>query len=225
MKSPRPLVNVVALVVAALLGALLVACTTGQKKQAAETAFDAMSPKEQMEAIEAMARVLDENPELVDRMYVVIRKHEPTMNRFLDNTTADLRDPGLAWRTSSRLAARPESLIQTLRATTDAVAKSPEARKAMNQAIAERAETMVDILSDDDDTLGKMIEVSLRVLAKKPKARQRVLTAVREHRGEILAYVKQDKALAKAVTKELVSEAVEDKPLLQKVLKSLDVAE
>ncbi len=223
MKSPP--VNLVVSLALAMLSACGVACTTGQKKEAAETAFDAMSPKEQTDAIEAIARVLDENPELVDRMYLVIRRHQPTMNRFLDNTATDLRDPELAWRTSTRLAARPASLIQVLRSTTDAVAKSPEARRAMNQAVSERAETMVDILTDDDETLGRMLEVSLRVLAKKPKARQRVLTALREHRGEVLAYVKQDKALATAMTKELVSEAVEDKPLLQKVLKSLDLAE
>ncbi len=203
---------------------VLFACSTGQKKQAAETALDAMSKDEQMESFEAMARVLDQHPELVDRMYLVVRRHEPTMNRFLDNTATDLRDPDLAWRTSTRLAARPDSLVEVLRSTTDAVAKSPDARVAMNRAVRDRAETMTDILADDEETLGRMIEVSLRVLAKKPKARQRVVRAMSEHRGQILDYVKEDPQLAKAMTKELVSEAVEDKPLLQKVLRSLDVA-
>lgn len=219
------LVHLLALLVAACLGAALAACTTGQKKQAAETAFDAMSERERLGTFEAMARVLDENPGLVDRMYAVVRRHPATMNRFLDDTADDLTDPGLAWATGTRLAARPEALVTTLRATTDAVAKVPEARAAMNRAIGERAETMTDILTDDEKTLGKMIEVSLRVLERKPRARQATLAAVRAHRGEILAFVKADKQLAKAMTKELVSEAVEDKPLLQKVLRSLDVAE
>jgi hypothetical protein len=226
MKTSRTLVNLLALALAALLGAFAVACTTGQKKDVANSAFDAMSEKEKMETFEAMARVLDENPGLVDRMYAAVRLHKPMMNRFLDNTAADLKtDPDLAWRVSTRIVADKPSLIMTLRTTTDVVAKDPGARQAMNKAISDRAETMVDILTDDDETLGRMIEVSLRVLAKKPKARQRVLTAVSEHRGQILSYVKQDKQLAKAMTKEFLSEAVEDKPLLQKVLRSLDVAE
>lgn len=41
------------------LGAALVACSAPQKKQAAETALDAMREHEQLEAFEATARVLD----------------------------------------------------------------------------------------------------------------------------------------------------------------------
>jgi hypothetical protein len=213
----------IALAIAAL--AALVACTTGQKKQAAESAFDVMSERDQLETFEAIARMLDEHPERVDAMYAVVRRHAPMMNRFLDNAATDLEDPDLAWRAAVRVAAHPDSLVQALRATTDAVAKRPEARAAINRGIRDRAETMTDILTDEEATLGRVIEVSLRVLAKKPAARRGVLTAVSQHRAEILAFVKQDEPLAKAMTKELVSEAVKDKPLLQKVLKSLDVAE
>lgn len=212
------------ILVAASFGALVASCSVGAKKQATKTAFDAMSRDEQMETFEAMGRVLDEKPELVDRMYLVVRNHKPMMDRFLDDTTTDLRDPDLAWRVSVRLASKPESLIQVLRATTDAVDKSKEARVAMNSAISDRAETMVDILTDDEKTLGRMIEVSLRVLEKKPKARQRVVAAVGDHSAQIISFVKEDKPLAMAMTRELVTEAVQDKPLLAKVLRSLDVA-
>ena len=225
LRPIRPSLLAFALVLAACLGAALSACSIGQKKQAAESAFDAMSEQERLETFEAMARLLDENPAMVDRMYGVVRRHRPMMDRFLDNAANDLQDPELAWRTAERLAARPAALVVTLRAATDAVAKVPEARVAMNRAIRDRAETMTDILTDDDQTVGRMLEVALRVLAKKPRARQSALLAVRAHRGELLAFVKEDKQLAKAMTKELVSEAVEDKPLLQKVLRSLDVAE
>jgi hypothetical protein len=215
-------------VLLAILGPVSVVtmgCTVGQKKAATNTALDAMSKHDRLEMFEAMARVLDEQPELVDEMYAVVRKHDPTMNRFLDHTTSDLADEGLARRTAARLTSKPASLEQMLVQTTDTASPRPDARAAMNRAISARAEIMTDILTDDSKVLGRMIDASVKTLSKKPAARQSILSALHGHRGTVLAYVKRDKRLAKEMTAELIKEAVEDKPTLDKILRRLDIIE
>lgn len=188
-----------------------VACGAGAKQEVAETALTKMSPESRRTSFEATLRVLDENPELVDELYAVTRKHPVTMTRFTANTARDLREPELARITGELLAKNPESLEQTLVTTTDIIVhteKKDPARKAMSSAMAARAEQMVDVLTDDPQATTKMVRASLAMLEKKPQAKSAMLTAVKNNREGIVAFVKSDPGLAKDMGEELVKEVL-----------------
>ena len=203
--------------------AISVACGVGTKQEVAKTTLTSMSDSERRETFEATARVLDEHPELVDELYAVTRRHEATMRRFLANTSRDLHDPGLATATAELLAEHPDSVEQTMVRTTDAVAKNEASRHAMSRAIASRADETVDILTDDPEALSRVLTASLETLEKKPKARGAALVAVRKNRRRIVAFVKNDPALAKDMTEELLRALVEDEPALAKALEAIGV--
>lgn len=203
--------------------AIAVACGVGTKQEVAKTTLTSMSDSERRETFEATARVLDEHPELVDELYAVTRRHEATMRRFLANTSRDLHDPGLATATAELLAEHPDSVEQTMVRTTDAVAKNEASRHAMSRAIASRADETVDILTDDTEALSRVLTASLETLEKKPKARGAALVAVRKNRRRIVAFVKNDPALAKEMTEELLRALVEDEPALAKALEAIGV--
>ncbi|MDF2697358.1 MAG: hypothetical protein K0S65_5741 [Labilithrix sp.] len=195
-------------------------CSTEGKKDIARSALESMGPEERRESFEATARVLDEQPALVDELYAVVRQHRPTMFRFLTNASRDLREPWLADMTAERLVEHPDSVERTLLSATDAIAREPKARKAMNRAVAQRADKTVDILTDDPDTLARVLAASLATIERKPRARENVLAAARQERQRIIAFVKSDPELSKELTEELLREAVKDKPALEKLLRA-----
>lgn len=164
--------------------------------------------------------MLDEEPKLVDELYSVVRAHPSTMHRFLRNASRDLKEPELAQMTAELLAKHPASVEETLIASIDAIAKEPNARLAMDRAIARRAEKAVDILTDDASTLGRIVAASTVIVERKSRARENVLRAAREQRHSIIAFVKSDPELAKEMTEELLRQAVKDKPALEKVLRA-----
>ncbi len=206
-----------------LAAAIGVACGVGTKREVAKTTLTSMSDTDRRETFEATARVLDEHPELVDELYAVTKQHDATMRRFLANAARDLREPGLSIATAEQLAAHPDSVEQTIVRATDFVAKNEPSRRAMGRAVASRADEMVDILTDDPDALSRVVTASLETLQKKPEARSAALLAVRKNRGRIVAFVKNDKTLAKEMTEELLRALVEDKPALEKALGALGV--
>jgi hypothetical protein len=216
--SPRRAVASVALVTAAL--ALSLGCSTEGKKDVAKSALKSMGPDERRESFEATARMLDEEPRLVDELYAVVREHRPTMHRFLWNASRDLKEAWLADMTAELLAQHPESVEQVLISATDAIAKEPRARMAMDRAIAKRGEKTVDILTDDANTLARVLSASMAVIERKPRARDNVLSAARKERQRIIAFVKSDPELSKEMTEELLREVVKDKPALDKLLRA-----
>lgn len=197
-----------------------VSCTAAAKKDAAKTALDAMSDEDRRETWEATARILDRRPEWVDELYTTLRKsHDPTMRRFLENTTRDLHEQGLAKATAQLLVQYPDSLQTTLELTTDSVVDHPDARQAMNRAMTSRAAEMVDVMTDEPKTVSTMVKELLVSVEKKPSARRGAIVAVRDHRSRIVALITQDGDLTKAVAKQLLHAAVKDDPGLEKVLR------
>jgi hypothetical protein len=195
-------------------------CTTEGKKGVAKSAINSMGPEERRETFEATARILDEQPALVDELYAVTREHRPMMHRFLENASHDLKEPWLADMTAEILVKDPASLEQTLVSVTSATAKEPKARMAFDRGIARQPEKVVDILTDDANTLARVVAASLTTIQKKPRARDNVLIAAKQERQRILAFVKSDPELSKELTEELLREAVKDKPTLLKMLRA-----
>lgn len=168
------------LVVAITLAfAATAACGTEAKKDIAKSAIDTMPDDQRRQTFEATARMLDENPELVDELYAIVRTHKPTMQRFIWNAAGDLREPWLADSAAKAIAEHPEAIEQVLVSSIDAISESPQARKAMTRGMTKRADKAVDILTDDRSSLAQLTEASIRVLRQKPQARANVLAATK----------------------------------------------
>jgi hypothetical protein len=207
-------------IVGAASAAWCLACSTETKKDVAKSAVHSMSVDQRRESFEATARMLDEDPRIVDELYSVMRQHRPAMHQFLANATRDLREPWLANMTAELLVQNPASVEETLLAATDEISKSPKARAAMDRAIAKRAGKVVDILTDDPGTLGQVLSASLTVVEKKPRARETIVEAASKERGRIIEFVRRDPELAKEMTEALLRDAVKDKPALDTLLRA-----
>jgi hypothetical protein len=199
------------------------ACSTHAKKEVTKTALDAMPRQERIDTFEATLRALDEKPELVDEVYAAARRHPTTFDRFLVNAVKDLEQPQYADMTAKRLVERPASVEQTLVKTLDHIAPVPQARAAMNRAMISRAEEVTDIITSSPDALSRLLDAALVALETKPQARRSAVLAVRKNRARVLAFVKEDPALAKELGAEVLREAVKDKPVLEKALRAAKV--
>ncbi|HEY8077828.1 MAG TPA: hypothetical protein VIF62_27065 [Labilithrix sp.] len=216
--------NLRSLLVGFFLGAVdLAACTTGQKKDVAKTAFDAMSVSERRDAIEATVRVTDEKPEIVDELYAAARRHPKTLDRFLANTARDLHDPALAKPTAELLVANPDSLEEMFVLTPDLALHSREARAAMDRAMARRAGELDDILTDDPTATARVTGALLELVEKKPAARKSLLAAMRANRKAIVALVERDPELARELAEPVLAEFSKDKPLLRDALRAAKI--
>lgn len=191
------------------IGALLVACGVGPKKEAAHAALTSMPDDQRRQTFEATVRVLDEKPEFVDEFYAVAKQHPVTFGRFMANTTRDLHEPELAKTNGELLVRHPDSLEQTLIATTHAALPLKDARKALNKAMAETAPQQVDILTDDADVLARVLAASLQIIDQKPRARTAMIAAVRKNRTRIVALVKDDPELSKELAEELAGGVID----------------
>ncbi len=198
------------LLVCSTLALLAIACGVGGKKDAAHAAINTMSVEERRETFEATLRILDEEPELVDELYATTRRHPKTFSRIMENATRDLREEEVAKLTAQLLARHPESVEQTLVRSTDEIAKSKESRAAMRRAIEKRSDKTVDILTDDADTLARLVAVSLAILEKKPAARKAMLLAVRRNRERLVEFVKDDPPLAKDLAEQFLRGVIDD---------------
>ncbi len=209
------------LLVAALASAFAAAgCGVQQKKSVAKAAVNSMSPEQRRESFEATARLLDEQPQTVDELYAVLRNHRSTMDRVLLNATTDLDEKWMAKITAHYLAQQPAAVNEVLMSTIDEVHKDPKARASMDVAISNRAEKTVDILTDDAETLGRVIHAVLVIVDKKPAARKNLLAALSKERKPMVDFILADKAFAHEVTEDLVREAVKDRPMLDKLLRA-----
>jgi hypothetical protein len=201
--------------------ALAPGCSTEGKKDVAKSALASMAPEQRRDSFEATARLLDEQPELVDELYVVMRRHRPTMHRFLVNATSqDLKEPWLADMAAEVLADHPAAIEPTFIAAMDAIAPEPEARAAMNRAVARRAEKAVDIMTDSPETMDRVLAASMVTLERKPRARENVRAAVHQQRQQIIAFAKANPELGRDLTEDLLHQVVKDSPVLEKVLRA-----
>jgi hypothetical protein len=198
-------------------------CGAGAKQQAIDKTLGAMSQDQRRSNFEDTARVLDQHPEWVDEFYSVARVHGPMMKRFLENAARDLKDRELAALTAQLLANEPASLEQVLVQTIDASKPKPEARKAINRAVAMRADAMSDILTDSGGTLAEVTRALLDVTAKKPKARESLTSAVEKQSAHVVAFAADNPKLMAAMTRPVLEAAVKDKDSLVRLLKELKV--
>ena len=124
MRFPR-----LALVVMVVLG---ISCSTKAKTSITNRAFDNDSRRQQL--MEATLRVLDKHPEYVDEFYGAARKHPATLDRFLENTARDLREPALAKRVAAHLVAHIAGLHQIMIETLAAAQGNKKAMTAILEA-------------------------------------------------------------------------------------------
>jgi hypothetical protein len=189
-------------------------CGVSAQKNAVEMAIS--SDKERAEAFEATARVLDEHPEYVDQFYEVALRHPALLNRFLADTTRDLRDPWLARATARLLTLHPESLQTTLRETLDASRDKPPARAAVGRAVVERHKELAEIVTDDRAAVFQSMVAVVAAVGAKPGARAGFLDAMRASARPIAALLKSDpetiKVLMGAMLRAEGGPPVEDAP-------------
>lgn len=205
-------------IVLALSPVVVVACGVHTDKAVAKAAIDNSTTEQRKKAYEATAQILDEQPAAVDELYSVMRLHPKALDRFMADASTDLDQKWIAKNMAGYLTKNPAGLEEVLRAAIPAIEKEPKARVAMNKALAAHADRTADILTDDPQAMAKIIKSLLVMTEKKPTGRKNMITAIHEDREAIMAFVKEDKPLAKAIAVEFLRESVKDKPTLEKVL-------
>jgi hypothetical protein len=203
------------------LSVSLVGCTPGAQKTVMSPAMS--SEHERATAFEAVARMLDEHPEWVDEMYVVMQRHPAAFHRILTDATRDLARPEAAAEVAGLLVENPEALRQVLIATLDS-ARDPASRKAIDAAVVERSTVMGDVLTDDEEAVHAMMIATVDGAKKKLPARRAMSRAIGERantlgdvttdspataRAMLIATV--DAAMRKPASRAAMNEAVQDR--------------
>jgi len=157
---------------------LLAGCATSTKAKLLKTAFD--DDKRRDELFEATLRVLDRKPEWVDEFFEKARSHRPTLERFLESAARTLSDEKLAGMTARHLVAHPAGLRTVLEHSMDAASGNPAAKKAIADAVHSRAETAVNIMVEDPQTLGAMTRALASKAAHDKDARKHIREGLHE---------------------------------------------
>jgi hypothetical protein len=126
-----------------LIGA---ACSTKHKTEITDKAFDDAGRRKEM--LESTLRVLDDHPDYVDEMFVLVLRHPRTLDRLLGDTARHLDDPGFAHRTAGHLAEHPRGLREVMIQALDASKGRPDAEHAIVDAVKARTSTAKDMLKD-----------------------------------------------------------------------------
>lgn len=206
-----------------VLAATIVCCASQVKQEGIEKVLGAMSTDQRRSSFEDTSKVLDQHPDWIDDFYVVARKHPALMRRFLTNAARDLKEPELAALTAELLVNEPASTEQMLKATVDAAVSKQDARKAINRAVASRAEAMSEIMSDDPATMDAVMGASIAVASRKPKAKQALVQAMNHHAVQVVEFAANDPKLMGAMAKPVLEAALKDKDSLTKLLKELKI--
>jgi hypothetical protein len=201
----------------------ILCCGAQAKQQGIDKILGAMSTDQRRSTFEDISKVLDQHPDWIDDFYVIARKHPPLLRRFLANAARDLKDPELAGMTAELLSNEPASTEQMLKSTVDASVSKPEARKAIDRAVASRAEVMADIMSDDLATMDAVMGGSIAVAARKPKAKQALVHAMNHHAARVVEFAADDPKLMGAMARPVLEAALKDKDSLMKLLKELKI--
>jgi hypothetical protein len=206
-----------------VLGAVMLCCGSQVKQEGIEKILGAMSTDQRRSSFEDTSKVLDQHPDWIDDFYLVARKHPALMRRFLANAARDLKEPELAGVTADLLTNEPASTEQMLKSTVDASVSKPEARKAIDRAVASRSEVMADIMSDDPATMDAVMAASIAVARRKPKAKQALVQAMNHHAAQVVEFAASDPKLMSAMARPVLEAALKDKDSLIKLLKELKI--
>jgi hypothetical protein len=207
----------------ALICAAIVACGSAAKQSGLDQVLGSMSPQQRHDNFQDVATVLEQHPDWIDQFYDVAKAHPALMKRFLVRATHDLKEPQMAKMTGELLAAEPASLEQVLLSTVDAAKSRPDARAAINRAVAARAESMSDIMTDSPATLEAVTRGMLTVARRKPAAKEALRKSVGATSDRIVEFAADEPDFMSAMTRSVLEAAAKDKSSLSKLLKELHV--
>lgn len=158
---------------------VLAGCTATLQRPAIEAAT--ANDEARAEAFEATLRVLDDNPRYVDEFFLLARKsHPPTLERFIENTAREARDPELATRLAARLVQHPASLEEIQVRTLEAAREEPDARAAMARAIQRVPEVGATAVAEHPDALRIVSRAAVEAILARPDARRAFLASMQD---------------------------------------------
>jgi hypothetical protein len=144
------------------------------------------------------------------------------MDRFVANTSRDLREEALAKMVAEHLARNPESLRRVLLQTLEAAKDDPNARQAIAAAFEEKSAIATDILTDRPSAVGAALEGTVAAIADKPEARAAFLTAMQKTSPAISRYLANNPKTLKVMTKAFLEVALSDKKaMVRDIMKEL----
>jgi hypothetical protein len=158
---------------------LALGCATSTKAKILEKSF--ADAERRHELFEANLEVLDRNPAYVDEFFAQARKHPATLDRFIENQSRALEtDDPLAAMTAEHLRAHPKALQRTMINTLDAVERDGAGRRAVANAMRERAAIAADIVVEEHDALSALGKAMASKAAKDPAKRDDLRKAVKD---------------------------------------------
>jgi hypothetical protein len=165
---------------AALSTVLLVGagCGASGKKPAVDLAT--ANPTQRREAFEATLRTLDEHPEYVDELFALSLRHPVTLDRFIRNSAAYMHEEQVAKITAAHLVKYPRGLELVLVRTLDAAADNPDAKRAIGNAMQQRAGLNADVLAGHPEALRVNVNALVDAVMSRPPARKAFLRAMSE---------------------------------------------
>lgn len=167
-------------------------CAGQPTPETARKALDAMSDEQRQHTFTATTAALDQRPEYVDELYVVVRQHPPTFHRVLVNATGDLDEQPVADQTAKLLVDRLPALEQVMLSTLDNAKSDPGARAVLAKAIVERRYVVADILTEYPDDLVKVMNAAMEATARKHRAQVGLRTSMRQSADTIAPILIQD---------------------------------
>jgi hypothetical protein len=167
-------------------------------------ALDAMSWRERAKMFEASAAALDQRPVYVDELYAVARHHPRMFDRFLVNTTHDLRVENNARRTAATLMRDPDAFEQMMMVALELVQHDRVARSRLVRAMVRKRAIVADLLTDRPDALVHIMNATLRRVLHKPKARAGVRTSLEQSSKAVAPVLIEDPGTLGELMKALI---------------------
>jgi hypothetical protein len=207
------------------IGASLIACIgcgAGAKKQALDVTI--ANDQQRQEVFEATLRTLDEHPEYVDELFARARKHPRTLERFIANAAHHMHEDAIARMTTRYLVQNPAGLQRVMVRTLDAAAGKPAAKRAIAEAMRQRAGPAADALATHPEALRASVIAVIDVTASRPEARKAFLQAMNERAPALASLLIQNPRTLETVMKSTLAAAArqEDGRVLQVLRELLD---
>ncbi len=154
-------------------------CATSTKASLLEKTL--RNDKERHELFEANLEVLDRHPGWVDEFFRLTLQHRATLDRIVEDQTAELEsNPMLARLTAEHLRRDPKALQITMTSVLDAVEHDAAARRAIANAVRARATLTTDILVHESDALGAVGKAMAKKAKDDPSSREHMKTAFKD---------------------------------------------
>jgi len=184
---------------AILLSVVVAACTAAAQKPAVETVL--ADDEQRIQSIEAVMRVTDEHPDYVDDLFVVVRKHPRTLNRFLDHTARTLAEDEFATTTAKHLAAHPAGLKRVMVKTLDEISDDPEALRAVADAMVERAHVSAMVIVQKEEAVRALVTALIHEVGKNAEARAAFVRAMQDNSAPLAEIAVDNPRLISSLTK------------------------